>query len=225
MIQDDTRSEKIWQGSAVSSGVAHAVVHVLKDDFDEPDEDAILPEEVETDLARWHKALEVTREEIEALQKVVAEEQGGSEADIFEAHLLILHDNSILKQVEKTVREKLICVDAVYYRLMCKHMDALRGLADSYLRERFLDIKDITHRVMRHLRGEIAIVGVQLAGAAIELGDLRVLRRHRLCLLLQRVLARRAALRKRIAIATREQQQPESAKPRYARRKPHEGDS
>ena len=155
MIPADPHSEKIWQGTAVSSGVAHAVVHVLKDDFDEPDEDPILPEDVESDLARWHKALEVTREEIEALQKVMAEEQGSSEADIFEAHLLILHDNTILKQVEKTVREKLICVDAVYYRLMCKHMDALRGLADSYLRERFLDIKDITHRVMRHLRGEM----------------------------------------------------------------------
>jgi phosphotransferase system enzyme I (PtsI) len=155
MIPADPHSEKIWQGTAVSSGVAHAVVHVLKDDFDEPDEDPILPEEVESDLARWHKALEVTREEIEALQKVMAEEQGSSEADIFEAHLLILHDNTILKQVEKTVREKLVCVDAVYYRLMCKHMDALRGLADSYLRERFLDIKDITHRVMRHLRGEM----------------------------------------------------------------------
>ncbi|MEQ1751004.1 MAG: phosphoenolpyruvate--protein phosphotransferase [Prosthecobacter sp.] len=155
MTQADTRPEKIWPGTAVSSGVAHAVVHVLKDDFDEPDEDPILPEDVECDLARWHKALEVTRVEIEALQKVMSDEQGGSEADIFEAHLLILHDNSILKQVEKTVREKLICVDAVYYRLMCKHMDALRGLADSYLRERFLDIKDITHRVMRHLRGEM----------------------------------------------------------------------
>ncbi len=155
MTQADTRPEKIWPGTAVSSGVAHAVVHVMKDDFDEPDEDPILPEDVETDLARWHKALEVTRVEIEALQKVMSDEQGGSEADIFEAHLLILHDNSILKQVEKTVREKLICVDAVYYRLMCKHMDALRGLADSYLRERFLDIKDITHRVMRHLRGEM----------------------------------------------------------------------
>ncbi len=155
MTQADTRPEKIWPGTAVSSGVAHAVVHVMKDDFDEPDEDPILPEDVESDLARWHKALEVTRVEIEALQKVMADEQGGSEADIFEAHLLILHDNSILKQVEKTVREKLICVDAVYYRLMCKHMDALRGLADSYLRERFLDIKDITHRVMRHLRGEM----------------------------------------------------------------------
>ncbi len=151
----DKSTEKIWQGTAVSSGVAHAVVHVLKDHFDEPDEVPISADEVESDLARWHAALEVTRVEIEAVQKIMEDEQGSSEADIFEAHLLILHDNSILKQVEKTVREKLICVDAVYYRLMCKHMDALRGLADSYLRERFLDIKDVTHRVMRHLRGEM----------------------------------------------------------------------
>ena len=150
----DKSTEKIWHGTAVSSGVAHAVVHVLKDHFDEPDEEPISADEVESDLARWHAALEVTRVEIEAVQQIM-DEQGSSEADIFEAHLLILHDNSILKQVEKTVREKLICVDAVYYRLMCKHMDALRGLADSYLRERFLDIKDVTHRVMRHLRGEM----------------------------------------------------------------------
>lgn len=146
---------RIWQGTPVSAGVAHAPVHVLKDHFDEPDADPIRAEEVEVELDRWHKALDLTHQEIEALQNQVREEQGNDEADIFETHLLILQDNSILKQVEKTVREKLICVDAVYYRLMCKHMDALRGLADSYLRERFVDIKDVTQRVMRHLRGEL----------------------------------------------------------------------
>jgi len=155
MNEAESSTERIWSGTAVSSGVAHAVVHVMKDQFDEPDEEPILAEKVDAEISRWHAALEVTRVEIEAVQKTVAGEQGSSEADIFEAHLLILHDNSILKQVEKTVREKLVCVDAVYYRLMCKHMDALRGLADSYLRERFLDIKDVTHRVMRHLRGEM----------------------------------------------------------------------
>jgi phosphotransferase system enzyme I (PtsI) len=34
-------------------------------------------------------------------------------------------------------------------------MEKLRGLQDAYLRERFLDIKDVTQRVMRHLRGEL----------------------------------------------------------------------
>ena len=148
-------AENHWEGIAVSPGVAHAVVHVLKDHFDEPDATPITPDEVDSDLARWRAALEVTRTEIEELQKAMENDQGSGEAEIFEAHLLILHDHSILKQVEKTVREQLICVDAVYYRLMCRHMDALRGLSDSYLRERFLDIKDVTQRVMRHLRGEM----------------------------------------------------------------------
>jgi len=155
MIQETLTQEKTWQGTAVSSGVAHAVVHVLKDDFDEPDAEPISPEEVEAELARWQKAMDATHQEIEELKEMVSTEKRSAEADIFDTHLLILEDVSIRKHVEKTVREKLICVDTVYYRLMCKHMDALRGLADTYLRERFLDIKDITHRVMRHLRGEL----------------------------------------------------------------------
>jgi phosphoenolpyruvate-protein phosphotransferase (PTS system enzyme I) len=155
MPNSPASTETLWTGTAVSSGVAHAVVHVMKDHFDEPDATPIQPHQVEPELQRWRRALEVTHQEIEQLQQTLADGQGSSEADIFEAHLLILQDHSILKQVEKTVREKLTCVDAVYYRLMCKHMDALRGLADSYLRERFLDIKDVTHRVMRHLRGEM----------------------------------------------------------------------
>lgn len=155
MSESSSAAEQIWKGIAVSPGVAHAIVHVLKDHFDEPDATPIEADQVEADLARWRRALEVTQTEIEALQKAMDGEEGSSEAEIFEAHVLILNDHSIRKQVEKIVREQLICVDAVYYRLMCKHMDALRGLSDSYLRERYLDIKDVTHRVMRHLRGEM----------------------------------------------------------------------
>lgn len=155
MTADTSPPEKTWHGTAVSSGVAHAVVHVLKEQFDEPDPTPVDPADVGREIERWHKALEITRQEIEELQRIMGDDQSSAEADIFDAHLLILFDNSILKQVEKTVREKLICVDAVYYRLMCKHMDALRGLADSYLKERFMDIKDVTQRVMRHLRGEM----------------------------------------------------------------------
>lgn len=151
----DDRHEKTWTGTAVSAGVAHAVVHVLKDHFDEPDDDSIEPGTADHEMTRLHTALETTRLEIEELQRVMGGEQGSAESEIFETHLLILQDSTILKQTEKTVREKLVCVDWAYYKLMCKHMDALRGLSDAYLRERFLDIKDVTHRVMRHLRGEL----------------------------------------------------------------------
>lgn len=133
------------------------MVHVLKEHFDEPDEDSIEPDMAEAEMVRLHQALDVTRREIEELQRVMGGEHGSAESEIFETHLLILQDSTILKQVEKTVREKLVCVDWAYYKLMTKHMNALRGVADAYLRERFLDIKDVTHRVMRHLRGELLV--------------------------------------------------------------------
>jgi phosphotransferase system enzyme I (PtsI) len=155
MISPPPAQEKIWTGTAVSHGVAHAVVHVLKDHFDEPDEDSIEPGTEAHEMQRLHAALEVTGKEIEELQRVMAGEKGSSESEIFETHLLILQDSTILKQTEKIVREQHVCVDWAYYKLMCKHMYALRGLSDTYLRERFLDVKDVTHRVMRHLRGEL----------------------------------------------------------------------
>jgi phosphoenolpyruvate-protein phosphotransferase (PTS system enzyme I) len=139
----------------VSDGVAEAVVHVLRDKFDEPSAEGIAPEKVNAELQRLDEALHATRSEILALQRRMEEREGGREAaEVFETHLLILDDVTVLYHVRKTVRNKLITVDSVYYQLMRKHTEALRGVDDAYLRERYVDLKDITQRVMRHLRGE-----------------------------------------------------------------------
>lgn len=156
MAPERVRKETIWEGMPVSTGVAHAAVHVVRDHFDEPEDAKIAPEEVGAELARFRAAIEATRREIEELKRMIEKEGGdaASNGEIFETHLLILEDASLLNQVERQVRNDLLCVDAAYYGLMTKHMVALRGLSDPYLRERFLDIKDVRKRMMRHLRGE-----------------------------------------------------------------------
>lgn len=156
MVVERPKKEKIWQGLPASTGVALASVHVVRDLFDEPENEVIDPSEVDSHLKRFRGAIEKTREEIEELKRAIEKEEGEAAAngEIFETHLLILEDASLLNQVERTVRNELLCVDAAYYRLMTKHMVALRGLTDPYLRERFLDIKDVRKRMMRHLRGE-----------------------------------------------------------------------
>lgn len=140
----------------MSTGVAHAAVHVVRDHFDEPETTKITPADVEMELARFRAAIESTRCEIEELKRIIEKEEGdgASNGEIFETHLLILEDSSLLNQVERRVRTEHVNVDAAYYGLMTKHMEALRGLSDPYLRERFLDIKDVRKRMMRHLRGE-----------------------------------------------------------------------
>lgn len=147
-------TERIWSGLPVSPGVAEAVVHVLQDSFDEPPEESIEEHEIDSELARLDTAMQKTKQEIQALQKTIETRGDSSEAEIFETHLMILEDVSILDHVRRTVRTKLRNVDSVYHKLMRKHIEALRGVDDPYLRERYLDLKDITQRVMRHLRGE-----------------------------------------------------------------------
>jgi phosphoenolpyruvate-protein phosphotransferase (PTS system enzyme I) len=154
MASASQHSEKTWHGLAVSSGVAAAVVHVLQDTFDEPPEREIAAADVDAELERFNQALQATKEEIQALQGRITERGGEGEAEIFDTHLMILEDVSILEHVRRTVRNKHRSADAVYFKLMRKHMDALRGVDDPYLRERFIDIKDIIQRVMRHLRGD-----------------------------------------------------------------------
>jgi phosphotransferase system enzyme I (PtsI) len=149
-----TFSQK-WSGLPVSSGMASGVVHVLKEEFDEPEPEPIPPQRVAAEMRRLAAALEVTGGEIKDLQRRMIEAGAGSEADIFDAHLLILTDKSILDEVTAIVRDQLVMVDHAYYQVMLRHIDALRRVSDPYLRERFLDIKDVTQRVMRHLRGDM----------------------------------------------------------------------
>jgi phosphoenolpyruvate-protein phosphotransferase (PTS system enzyme I) len=155
MHLSSANEELTWKGIAVSDGIAEASVHILRDAFDEPVQVAISAEQVNVELQRLDEALHATRTEILELQRRMAEYEGESDAaDIFETHLLLLDDVSVLEHVRRTVRNKLLNVDAVYHQLMRKHIDALRGVDDPYLRERYIDLKDITQRVMRHLRGE-----------------------------------------------------------------------
>lgn len=154
MPYQQDNSERLWRGLPVSSGVVEAVAHVLKDYFDEPAERAIEQSQVDVELARLDAAIAATKKEILALQKRINERGDDGDGEIFDTHLMILEDISVLDHVRKTVRNKGLGVDYVYYKLMRRHMDALRGVNDPYLRERFIDIKDITQRVMRHLRGE-----------------------------------------------------------------------
>ena len=44
--------QRAWEGLPVSSGVAHAAVHVWRDHFDEPEQVKITPGQVEAELAK-----------------------------------------------------------------------------------------------------------------------------------------------------------------------------
>ncbi len=139
------------QGIPVSPGIARGTVVVKSDGFMEPAHFQIRPERVEGELERFREALVRTREEIHGLQRAILRSGKKSEASIFDAHLLILEDKSVLDGVTTSVEKKRWNIESAFYRVMRRFMDSLRNIDDPYLRERVIDIEDVAKRVLRKL--------------------------------------------------------------------------
>ncbi len=140
-----------FKGIPVSRGIARGPVFVRGGVFEEPDTYDLSESELEDELARFEEGLVKTREQIRELQQSIAQDVGGTDASIFDAHLLVLEDRSVLDEVVRSLREEQVNIESIFYRIMNRYMDSLRKIDDPYLRERVVDIEDVTKRVVGNL--------------------------------------------------------------------------
>ncbi|MFT5109779.1 MAG: phosphotransferase system enzyme I (PtsI) [Pseudoalteromonas tetraodonis] len=140
-----------FKGIPVSRGIARGPVFVRGGVFEEPDTYDIEDSAVEDELARFEQGLIRTREQIRALQQSISHDVGSADASIFDAHLLVLEDRSVLDEVVRSLRADKVNIESIFYRIMNRYMDSLRKIDDPYLRERVVDIEDVTKRVVGNL--------------------------------------------------------------------------
>ena len=151
--------EVVLVGVGVSPGIARAPVCLSVTLFDEPEKEAMAPEGVPAELQRLHDALGETKRQLTHLRDRVAAEVGTDDAFIFDAHLLMLEDPTLISEVESRITRDPQRAEGAFYAVMTRYMDAMSRMDDDYLRERVADIQDIARRVVRVLRGhEDAVV-------------------------------------------------------------------
>ena len=134
-------------------GIARGPVHLPTDIFEIPELEQIPEDAVESELIRLQTALETTRRQLEMMRDRIASEIGTNDADIFDAHLLMLEDRSVLDEVFSRIRKKAQKAEGAFYSVMSRYVETLRRIGDEYLRERTVDIEDVARRVVRNLRG------------------------------------------------------------------------
>lgn len=140
------------QGLGVSPGIAFGQAERVGNSLEEPDRTLIERSEIEAERERLSTAIVATREQILKLQEAIAPVEGESHSAIFDAHLLILEDSSILNEVLRITETERKTVDWAYYTVTKRYIDSLRKIADPYLRERAVDIEDVAKRLLRNLR-------------------------------------------------------------------------
>ncbi len=152
MDEGKKNAEQRLQGIPVSAGIVSGVAVVRGPSFDEPETYAIREKDVENERSRFEQALVETRRQLTSLHKQVRSTIGADNASIFEAHVMVLEDHSMLNQVVAKVEKEKINIESAFYSVLTEHMESLRQIGDPYLSERADDLQDVTRRVLRNLK-------------------------------------------------------------------------
>ncbi len=149
-----TPKEIRFEGAGVSPGIARGKVHVVRDEFDEVMRYRIAPSQVPDEIGRFETALIQTRMQILEMQQRIAESIGAKDAAIFDAHLLVVEDRTLIDEVLRKLETDLCNVEWIFQEVATRYAETLNKIDDPYLRERALDIQDVTKRVIRNLQGK-----------------------------------------------------------------------
>jgi phosphoenolpyruvate-protein phosphotransferase (PTS system enzyme I) len=154
-MNDPNAGQEIrFEGAGVSPGIARGTVHVVRDDLDDVARYRIAPSQIADEIGRFEAALIQTRMQILEMQQRIAESIGAKDAAIFDAHLLVVEDRTLIDEVLRKLETDLCNVEWVFQEVATTYVETLNKIDDPYLRERALDIQDVTKRVIRNLQGK-----------------------------------------------------------------------
>ena len=157
MIQEKTeKSELMLFGIPASPGIAHGCVFRFLHDEVQVATYEVSESDQEEEIKRFLEALEMTKSEIREIREDVAKNLGEKEAGIFDAHMLVLEDRALIEDVKKEIKESGQNVEKCVHRVTEKYLAFFDQLEDKYLRERAVDLRDISRRLQRCLSGTTA---------------------------------------------------------------------
>jgi phosphotransferase system enzyme I (PtsI) len=114
----------------------------------------IMEEQIPGEVLRLEEALIKTRHQILDIQKRLADDLGQEQAEIFNAHILVLEDQSLREEVINGLKTQRLNVEVIFNEVIRRHLKAFSRTEDEYLRERTADINDVRKRVLRNLMGK-----------------------------------------------------------------------
>jgi len=154
-MSEPAGEEKRFYGAGVSPGIARGTVFVYRiDDDEEPAVRRIPESEIPAEIARFEAALIQTRAQILEMQERIAEAIGAKDAGIFDAHLLVVEDRTLIDEVLRTLTKDRNNIEHIFQQVANRYSKTLSEIDDPYLRERALDIHDVARRVLHNLMGK-----------------------------------------------------------------------
>ena len=128
-------------------GEAHLIGRIL---FSQRKE-TIPPRRVDEEMQRIRAAVVRTREDLVRVQNAIRAKVGDEHAFIFDAHLMILDDPSLISGIERLIGEENIKAESALSEVHNRYEKIFESIADDYMRQRKSDITDVLSKLYRNL--------------------------------------------------------------------------
>jgi phosphotransferase system enzyme I (PtsI) len=139
------------RGIGVSPGIAMGEVLLPKRVVFTSRKEIIADGQVPDEIKRLHQALDRTRDDLVRIEESVRAKMGPDGSLIFEAHLLILDDPTLVGGLETVIREEKARAEWALSKANARYEQLFESLADDYFRQRKSDVSDVLKRVYRNL--------------------------------------------------------------------------
>lgn len=143
--------EEVFHATAASLGIAIGpalVIRELSKSYVEPEDRIISTADAELEVKRFYAALDQARDELEELRIRIQGSLDEREANVFDAHLMIVDDKMLMGEIEDMIRHRQHCAEYSFFKIVERYVTAISVMPDPYIKERAEDIKDVASRVL-----------------------------------------------------------------------------
>lgn len=140
--------ERILKGLSISKGIALGDAFYLASSEETIPELPIPSKEVENEIARYRKALQSSKCELE---QMLLHEGSPEVVAILDSHLEMLKDPLITTEMELKIRKNQKNTEFVFHKVIADYKNRFFSIQDVFFQERVKDVADVSKRILGHL--------------------------------------------------------------------------
>lgn len=143
----------ILKGIAAAPGYAIGPVFVMKDTHVKAERRTLSAAEAKAEVVRFSEIVKQAIAQVKEIQEQARIKMGDDQAEIFESHILVLHDDEFVGRTKEVILEQSINAEAALAEVTEELVTFFEGMDNEYMNERAADFRDLSKRLHGLLTG------------------------------------------------------------------------
>ena len=153
-VKIDLESEQILEGRAVSRGVGVGKSFCLYGERKQFARVSIKGQEIESEINRFRTSVNNSKKQLKEIS-LSKNNLLPTQIEIFKVHKLFLEDVSFLTEIESKIAEQKVNCEWAIKVVTDKFIAIYKALPDKHLREKYIDLEDVSERLINALNDGI----------------------------------------------------------------------